>query len=389
MSKKLLAMMLSTSLIAGLMTGCGSSGADSNSNTASTSASVAESEVQTPEKITVSTVYGDVEVPYAPERICVLDLSTMDIVDALGLGENVVCLQWAKHYPDYLDSYYNSETIISLTSSNNNKGSKANTETEEETDPYEIYYGIDADVIIGTTERIDEDMYTVLSQIAPTVALPTALESEENIYAGMRANAEVIASIWGLDETFETMIAQYDTLYAQIQDAVNGKSFVMANGNTDLSLIQIGTAGKSGGSSQNNSGTSEKSYSYSGKSNKKKNTANISTFLTQLGMTELTDNVSEEASVEKVTAAVEAGTSHEDAAKTTVDAINAVNPDAVFIFNYEYGNLDELQEAGYDLLNLDNLVCPTCFVSIELSYTSGGFNAVTSTMDQIADALVK
>lgn len=145
--------------------------------------------------ITVNTAYGEVKVPSAPTRVCVLDLSVMDILDTLGLGENVVVLQWHKHYPAYLEEYYNSETIISLTGNNNGHGGSTEV-TDEDADPYEMYYGIDADLIIGTTEKIDEDLYAILSQIAPTVVLTPALEASENLYDAVCENAETIASIW-------------------------------------------------------------------------------------------------------------------------------------------------------------------------------------------------
>lgn len=399
MARKMVTLLLGSMILAGVMTGCGSKNTGdvniSDMSNVSTSEDASDAKDESLDSLTVSTAYGDVEVPYAPQRICVLDLSTMDDIHALGLGDKVVCLQWAKHYPTYLEEYYNSESIISLTSSNNNNSSQSS-ETEE-TDPYEIYYGIDADLIIGTTERITKDLYEVLSQIAPTVALPTALESTENLYVGMCENAKVIASIWGMDSELEEMLTPYDELYTQICEAVNGKTFVMTTGNTDLSTIQIGTSSRSGSSSQTTGASGEKTQdaaksentsSYSGKSNKKKNTANISEFLGQLGMTEITESVSEDASAEMLAASAEAGTSKEDAANTVISAIHAVNPDAVFVYNYGYSNLEEIHEDGLDLLYLENLECPTCFVSIELTYTSGGLEAVTTTMDQIAEALL-
>lgn len=236
-----MALLLSTMMLAGIMAGCGATnaastgtandevaadtGSDVNDDAGSGAVTENAADAETPSVITVSTAYGDVEVPYAPERICVLDLSTMDIVDSLGLGEKVVCLGWHKHYPSYLEEYYVSETIISLTTSRNSgKGQTQETvSTEEATDPYEIYYGIDADLIIGTTEKIDADLYAVLSQIAPTVALEPVLESD-NIYLGMRENAAAVASIWGMDEEFETKMEAYDEMYTQLCETVKDKT---------------------------------------------------------------------------------------------------------------------------------------------------------------------
>lgn len=413
MFKKVLAAMLSAMMIVGAGTVC--CYAEDGAETIGT---------ETADSVVVNTVYGEVEVPYAPERICVLDLSMMDIIDALGIGDKVVVLQWHKHYPSYLEEYYNSETIISLTNGNNGHGGAAETAEDENADPYEMYYSIDADIIIGTTEKITEDLYAVLSQIAPTVVLDPAMESSENLYLAVRENAETIASIWGLESELETELTSYDDIYAQLADAVNGKSYVMTNGNTDLGLLQIGSArnyydtaktGEKSDSTEAKTGeksdsaeakTEEKSDSAEVKAeenaksaetaenkdtanasgNKKKdNTANICAFLDQFGMTNVSKEVSEDASAENISAAVEAGTSNEEAAALAVEAINAVNPDSVFVFNYSYSNLDEIQEAGFDIAGLDELACPTGFVSIELSYTSGGLTAVTTMLDLMSE----
>lgn len=376
MHKKILAVLLSAFMIAGTAIGCGSeegadSGKENNAGVSSENQNGKEGE-EAPTEVTVSTVYGDVTVPYSPERICVLDLSTMDIVDALDLADQVVCLQWHKHYPSYLEEYYNSETIISITSGNGNHGGfSESTETEEETDPYEAYYGIDADIIIGTTEKITEDLYAVLSQIAPTVVLETASTSE-NLYAAVLGNAATIASIWGKDETFESMIAPYDEIYQNLCSEVNGKSFVMTTGNTDLSSIvpSFTVTGESSGK-------------------KKNNTANMINFLTQMGMVNITDDVSADLTSDALTAEVEAGTSVEDVANTVINEINTVEPTAVFIFNYSYNNLEEIRDAEFDLLGLDDLLCPYFFTSVEMTYATGGLTAVTGILSQMAEGLLK
>lgn len=370
-----------------------------------------------PESVTVSTVYGDVEVPYAPERICVLDLSVMDTLDTLGLGDQVVVLQWHKHYPSYLESYYNSETIISLSNGNGHGGAAA--AEDENADPYEMYYGIDADIIIGTTEKITEDLYGILSQIAPTIVLSPALESDEDLYTAVRANAETIASVWGVEEKLEEYVSPYDTMYTQLCEDLNGKSYVMTNGDTDLGLIQIGSVSNyydktvagsenAGGESKKEDDAAEESAggeskkedtakaekgedsSKSGEAaqnsgkKKKDNTENMSIFLSQFGMKDISKEVGSAASAEEISAAVEAGTSTADAASTSIDAINAANPDSVFVFNYSYGSLAEIEEAGFTIQGLEGLACPVGFFSIELGYTSGGLHAVTSMMDLLS-----
>lgn len=381
--KKTIAIVLSAMMLLGVLAGCGTtSGGDASSDNQNSAVNDSENnmiaddageENVQPEGVVVSTAYGDVEVPYAPERICVLDLNTMDIVDALGLGDQVVVLQWHKHYPEYLEAYYNSETIISLSGGNNNHGqSTETTETEEETDPYEMYYGIDADIIIGTTDKITEELYAILSQIAPTVALETV----SGQYTEMSANARTIASIWGLTDELENTLAVYDEIYVNLCDVLSGKSYVIANGNTEHSTIQITVSNQKGNTENSTTQTSGKN---------KDNTAGARAFLEQFGMKNAVENVAEDAYSDAVTAAAEAGTSDEEIAAMVIAAINAAAPDAVLVYNHSYSSLEAIQAEGYDILGLDDLTCGYCFISKELGYTSGGLTAIMTSMDKLAD----
>lgn len=367
--KKLLALLLALCMVFSLAACGGEPAAENNETAASTEAH--DHEEETPSTVTVETVYGPVEVPYAPERICVLDLSTMDTIDALGLGENVATLSWHKHYPAHLESYYTSETIISLqTARNNNKGKseEATNPTEETTDPNEVYYGIDADLIIGTTEKITEELYAILSQIAPTVTLEPALECEDGIYAGMRANAVTVASIWGVDAQMEELDAQYAALCA----AMEGKTFVMASGDTELSSLKVANAENA------ESGMAE------GK-NKKSNTVNAVQLLEEMGMVEVTTQVPQDVTSEAIAAAVEAGTSNEDAAKMVIDGINSITPDVVVIWNHSYVDLEDVRANGFDLLGVEDLTGGTCYISKGIGYAAGGLTSVTQVLNELAD----
>ena len=62
----------------------------------------------TPATVTINAynaekVYGEVEVPYDPQRIAVLDMAALDIIDALGLGDRIVGS--AKVTIEYLTDY--------------------------------------------------------------------------------------------------------------------------------------------------------------------------------------------------------------------------------------------------------------------------------------------
>ena len=75
------------------------------------------SEAEKPETITVTCLNGagetvQVEVPYDPQRIAVVDMAMLDIIDNLGLGDRVVGSSTTAL--DYLQSYLTDDSIANL-----------------------------------------------------------------------------------------------------------------------------------------------------------------------------------------------------------------------------------------------------------------------------------
>lgn len=230
-TKKLLALLLAVVMVFGLAA-CGGTGNTEDTTAANTTESAENDATQatageeTPSSITIEHALGTTEVPYCPERVCVLDSSVLDFIHVLGLGEYVTSVQSAKGTPAYLEEYYNSDSIILLQrEKNKNKGNdSAETEaTEETTDPYEMYYSIDADLIIGTTDTVDEELYAVLSQIAPTIVTGYAIDNTDGMYAGVKENARLIASIWGAEDKLDDITAEYDALYQQLDETLDAE----------------------------------------------------------------------------------------------------------------------------------------------------------------------
>ena len=67
-----------------------------------------------PASVTITTLNGQkeqtqLEVPYNPERIAILDLACLDIIDELGVGDRVVGM--ASTSIDYLEKYSNDASI--------------------------------------------------------------------------------------------------------------------------------------------------------------------------------------------------------------------------------------------------------------------------------------
>lgn len=352
--KRFLSTLLAAALLSGVLALCAVAEADS---------------------ITVSTVYGDVEVPYAPGRVCVLDMCIMDTMHTLGLSDNVVILLYNKKHPAYLADYYASETIISLNVSTR--------DMEEGADPYEPYYSIDADLIIGTVEQVDEELYSdVLSQIAPTVVLPAHDQCEEGMFEGVVANARTIAQIWGVEEELDAMVAPKSATYEQLKQACAGKTYLMGRGNVEISSLRLdngskGDSGKGGSSSEG------------GKSSgKKSNSAAAVQFFGELGMLNITGDAPEA----YVTDLAE-DADFDAEAKALMDWIESVNPDALFLTNRDYFSLEEVRAAGYDYLYMDSATVYKnggfLILGAEWTQCSGGLTAMMTMIDQTAAIFLK
>ncbi|MCD7841916.1 MAG: ABC transporter substrate-binding protein [Lachnospiraceae bacterium] len=161
------------------------------------------------ETITITALNADgeeaeVEVPYDPERIAILDLASLDILDNLGLGDRVVGT--ASTSIDYLSSYSEDENILNL---GNIK--EADLEAVMECEPDIIFIG-------GRLSSIYDD----LSEIAPVVYLAT--DSEIGLVESVRKNATTIASIFGLEDQIDEKMAAFDDRIAALQEAAAGKT---------------------------------------------------------------------------------------------------------------------------------------------------------------------
>lgn len=166
-----------------------------------------------PETITISTLNGNREtmelaVPYDPQRIAVLDMASLDILDRLGVGDRVVGS--ATTALDYLQAYVTNEEI-------------ANLGTIKEAD-LEAVMASEPDVIfIGG--RLSAS-YDALSEIAPVIYLAT--DAEIGVVESVRQNATTIASLFGLEAEVDALMADFDAriaalaAFAEDQNAIIG-----------------------------------------------------------------------------------------------------------------------------------------------------------------------
>ena len=161
-----------------------------------------------PETVTITSLNAErepveLEVPYDPQRIAILDMPSLDILDRLGLGDRVVGS--ATTTLEYLQAYVPGDTI-------------ANLGTIKEAD-LEAVMACEPDVIfIGG--RLSAS-YDALSEIAPVVFLST--DTEIGVVESVRNNATTIASMFGLEAQVDELMAGFDARIEALAAFAEGK----------------------------------------------------------------------------------------------------------------------------------------------------------------------
>ena len=190
--KKLISLLLSALMLLGLA-----------------SAALAEA---APETITITSLNAnreaaELEVPYDPQRIAILDMASLDIIDRLGLGDRVVGS--ADTSLSYLQAYAPGDAI-------------ANLGTIKEAD-LEAVMACEPDVIfIGG--RLSAS-YDALSEIAPVVYLST--DTEIGVVESVRRNATTIASMFGLEAQVDELMAGFDARIEALAAFAEGKNAIV------------------------------------------------------------------------------------------------------------------------------------------------------------------
>ena len=199
---------------AGVLAACGASSSTASSVASSVAASseTAASSEAAPESVTIKAFNGakelvDVEVPFDPQRIAILELASLDILDELGVGDRVVGT--ASTSLDYLQSYVTNESIANL---GNIK--EADMEAVMACEPDIIFIG----------GRLSKS-YDALCEIAPVVFLAT--DAEKGVVESTRENAMTIASIFGLEDHVEALMADFDSRIDALKAFAEGKTAIV------------------------------------------------------------------------------------------------------------------------------------------------------------------
>ena len=208
--KKLTAIILSLTMALSLAA-CGTENIESTEN---------KPETVTVQALNANKELTDVEVPFDPQRIAVLDMPALDIVDALGLGERIVGS--AKVTIEYLTDYNPDDSNGAIMNLGTVK--TADLEKVAACEPDIIFIG-------GRLSSI----YAELEAIAPVVYL--AVDYEKGIVESTRQNAKTIASIFGLEEQVDAMFDGFQPRIDALNAVLKGHDILLAMYNNNAMSI--------------------------------------------------------------------------------------------------------------------------------------------------------
>ena len=215
--KKMISMLL-VLVMALSLAACGTAG--------NTETTVPEtSEDAKPETITIQALNGnkemaDIEVPYDPQRIAILDMPALDIVDALGLGDRIVGS--AKATIEYLTQY----------NPDDSGGAILNLGSVKTADLEQVAICEPDNIIIGG--RLSS-IYAALEAIAPVVYL--AVDYEKGVVESTRYNAQPIASIFGKEAEDDAKFDGFQPRIDALNAVLNGRNILLAMYNNNAMSI--------------------------------------------------------------------------------------------------------------------------------------------------------
>ncbi|MGN0466188.1 MAG: siderophore ABC transporter substrate-binding protein [Lachnospiraceae bacterium] len=167
-----------------------------------------------PNSVTLKTKNGsdefvEVEFPYNPQKLAVMDLGTLDILDSLGYGDKITGVSKGSSI-DYLQTYMINDDILNL-----GTVKEVDMEAVLECEPDIIFIG-------GRLASV----YDELAKIAPVYMMYT--DTEIGVVESTRANAKKIASLFGSEDSVEQLIFQYISRIETLQDIAKEKTAIVS-----------------------------------------------------------------------------------------------------------------------------------------------------------------
>jgi iron complex transport system substrate-binding protein len=199
--KKLMTMMMALAIVLS-MAACGKA--------ETTVENKSEPEMITIQAFNANKEITDMEVPYDPQRIAILDMPALDIIDALGLGDRIVGS--AKVSIEYLKDYNpdaDGSEIMNL-----GTVKTADLEKVAACEPDVIFIG-------GRLASV----YADLEAIAPVVYL--GVDYEKGIVESTKNNAKTIASMFGKEADVDAMFTDFRPRMDALKEVLNGKNVLL------------------------------------------------------------------------------------------------------------------------------------------------------------------
>lgn len=202
--KKIITLMMAFA-VAFCMAACGNNTTNENTNS---------TEI-IPETVTIQALDANkelvnVEVPYDPQRVAILDMPALDILDAFGLGDRIVGS--AKVGIEYLKDYNPDDSNGVIMNLGTVK--TADLEKVAACEPDIIFIG-------GRLASIYENLET----IAPVVYL--AVDYEKGIVESTRSNAQTIAEIFGKEAEVDALFNDFQPRIDSLNDVLSGKDVLL------------------------------------------------------------------------------------------------------------------------------------------------------------------
>ena len=220
--KKVLSLTLVLAMVF-CMAACGNTATNNNGagNESNISTENNLTEENKPETITIQALNAnkemtDIEVPYNPERIAVLDMPALDIVDALGMGDRIVGS--AKVTIEYLTDYNPDDSNGAIMNLGTVK--TADLEKVAACEPDIIFIG-------GRLSSI----YADLEAIAPVVYL--GVDYEKGVVESTKYNAQTIASIFGKEAEVDAMFTDFQPRIDSLNTVLNEKNVLLGMYNSN------------------------------------------------------------------------------------------------------------------------------------------------------------
>ncbi|NLK66319.1 MAG: ABC transporter substrate-binding protein [Campylobacteraceae bacterium] len=148
-----------------------------------------------------------IDVPANPKRVAVADLSVLDTMDALGLGDRVKGLTKAQSVY-YLEDYVKNKDIVNIGSVK-----EVDLEALMKSEPEIIFIGV----------RLAAE-YDKLSKIAPVVQV--GIDYKTSTFEGVKKNVKTIAKIFEVD--VDVKFDEFEKRLKSINEKATGKTAIIA-----------------------------------------------------------------------------------------------------------------------------------------------------------------